>query len=629
MVPRTLMLFLGAGIATAQTISFLPPVNASVAVPTHSGGGIGIVTADFNGDGKQDIAYSIAGPVPVVGVQLGNGDGTFRPVGAYLPVNPAQGNLFVGDFNGDGKPDLAFSGNSTWIYLGKGDGTFSAPIAVLGCLTTPATEVAAVADLNLDGDSDMLCGTSVLLSNGDGTFRNGGTVGTFHMEYPLLIADFNNDGIPDVLLREVSGIQLAVALGRGDGTFGPSTIIQSAALLVSPVIAGDFTGDGKLDLVGYSSGRAPIIVTVPGNGDGTFNTEIQTNISSTNYVDGSSLSAADFNKDGKPDLMAGAAILAGNGDGTFRFPVFIGPSSNPCGAAVSPSAPTPCDYGLAATAIADFNGDGLPDIAAGSISGSQLQDLEGAATSQISVLLNDSPGDGFTITGVSSANYTEPVGAGSIVSAFGVNLAPSTASSTADPLPTTLGGIRLHVRDRSHTGDTLAPLLYVSATQINYVMTSSDPYAWVAIERVGSPYVPKGMAVPIEPLAPVLYSTPNFLAAANSITVVPFGVVTAPVSTCAGSVCSSVPIDLSLGTVYLSLYGTGFDQASAAGSICSVGGASLPLTYAGPETAITGLDQANMLLPASLAGSGSVTISCTFAAGQVTGITNPVILSIK
>ncbi|PYT25749.1 MAG: hypothetical protein DMG57_23895 [Acidobacteria bacterium] len=80
-----------------------------------------------------------------------------------------------------------------------------------------------------------------------------------------------------------------------------------------------------------------------------------------------------------------------------------------------------------------------------------------------------------------------PVGPGSLVSAFGLNLASATEAAKSYPWPTTLGGIRLHVQDRSHQGDRLAPLLYVSPTQINYLMPSSDAFAWISIERVGLP----------------------------------------------------------------------------------------------------------------------------------------------
>jgi len=245
----------------------------------------------------------------------------------------------------------------------------------------------------------------------------------------------------------------------------------------------------------------------------------------------------DFNKDSALDFVAGDAVYAGNGDGTFRSPVFFGPTAHFCGPAGIET--LSCDYAHGSTVVSDFNGDGLPDMAVyvvDEFGTGQIRD-----DGEVSVLLNDSPGNGFLTAGVSSATFTWPVGPGSIVSAYGLNLASATAIANTNPAPTTLGGIRLHVRDRSHTGDTLAPLLYVSPTQINYLLNSSDPYAWVDIEHVGTPYVPQGITVPIAALAP------GFFAAAYAAT--------AP--------------------GYLSLYGTGFAEASASASLCTVGGVNV------------------------------------------------------
>jgi uncharacterized protein (TIGR03437 family) len=242
--------------------------------------------------------------------------------------------------------------------------------------------------------------------------------------------------------------------------------------------------------------------------------------------------------------------------------------------------------------VGDFNGDLLPDLVVYSILGPSASQL----LSEVDVLLNDSPGNGFATSGISAATGTWPVGPGSIVSAYGVNLAPLTAIAQTNPAPTTLAGIRLHVRDRSHTGDTLAPLLYVSPTQINYVLNSSDPYAWVDIERIGTPYVPQGMTVPIATLAP------GFFAAAYT----------------------------AIAPGYLSLYGTGFAQASTSGSTCTVGGVSATVTYAGPEIQIAGLDQVNILLPGSLSGTGVQPVNCLFQTAQDTaGPSNTVNVTIS
>jgi uncharacterized protein (TIGR03437 family) len=572
-----------------QPVSFLAPVNTSVGsgLPPESAV---MAVADFDSDGKPDIAVWIPNSQLLLPdfVLLGNGDGTFRS-GPALP----GGRPLIGDIDGDGRPDLLIANAGVSIVLSNGDGTFQTPLQV------PACQLSAVADFNGDKKADLACGTTVLLGNGDGTFHTGATVDVGQGDIVVLAADFNNDGKPDLLLQRQSG-ELAVALGNGDGTFGadlPATTLPAPAFggpsLYSLVVR-DFNGDGKLDLAG-SGTRAGLICIALGNGDGTFGTVI---INQGLY--GEPLAAADFNGDGKLDLVAsGGMVLAGNGDGTFQVPVFIQAGS---------------------VAIADFNWDGSPDIA------------DGVATPNsgvIAVLLNDSPGDGLIAAGVSSATLTWPIGPVSLASAFGTNLAPQTAAASGNSLPNTLGGIRVHLRDS--TGDTLAPLLYVSPTQINYVMTSSDTFAFIGIERVGTTYVEKGIGVSIGPLEPGFYSVGAGLAAASALSVsANYTETGVPVVSCGFLGCYLIPIDLSANPVYLSLYGTGFGSATAASVTCTVAGQNALVTYAGPQMQALGLDQLNMLLPGTLAGMGAVSVTCFFESEGVNGIpANAVEIAIK
>jgi uncharacterized protein (TIGR03437 family) len=564
----------------AQAVSFLAPVNTPIS--EYSGYcTICIVSADFNGDGKTDVGYlgGQDGLPTFVSVATGNGDGTFRLGASYrftTSAGPVRATIFTADFNRDGRPDLLVSAASTLIYLGNGDATFQSPINVAGCpYGQPApAPVSAVPDFNGDKNTDLVCGTNILLGNGDGTFHAGVAVDANTSNTVVLVADFNHDGVPDLVIQQISG-RLLIALGRGDGTFGNDIPYPIDDALYGTVAA-DFDGDGKIDLVSYSSTEGLLVFT-PGNGDGTFGAAVHT--ANSGIFEASAV--ADFNSDGKPDLLTTAgAVLAGKGDGTFLPPVFFG------------------IYGFAT--LGDFNGDGLPDLAAMA---------PNPPPSYLSVLLNDGSGDGLLTPGVSSATFSWALGPNSIVSAFGNNLASTTETASSYPMQTTLGGIRVHVG--LPPNDTLAPLLYASSTQINYLLPDSGAsFVQIGIERVGSPYVPKGIGVAITPNIVSFYTVGAGLAAGNAVRVAPDGVQTpVPVVSCALGSCIPVPIDVSGDPVYLSLYGTGFDTVSG-GLGCTTGNSGVPVTYAGSQQQIPGLDQVNLRLPRALAGIGAISITC-------------------
>jgi uncharacterized protein (TIGR03437 family) len=565
---------------SAQAVSFLAPVTT--AISEYSGYcTICIVSADFNGDGKTDVAYLDGQDTlhTFVIVATGNGDGTFRPGAAY-PVTASTGgvkpNIFTADFNRDGRQDLLVSAASTLLYLGNGDGTLQSPLSVAGCPHgQPApVPVSAVTDFNGDKNPDLVCGTNILLGNGDGTFHTGVTVDAGASSAVVLAADFNHDGVPDLVIQQLSG-RLVIALGHGDGAFGNDIPYPIDDALYG-TMAADFNGDGKIDLVSYSSTEGLLVFT-PGNGDGTFGAAVHTATSGISEAS----AVADFNSDGKPDLLTTAgAVLAGKGDGTFLPPVFFG------------------NYGL--PALGDFNGDGLPDLAGMA---------PNPPPSSLSVLLNDGSGDGLLTPGVSSATMSWLLGPDSIVSAFGNNLASTTATASSYPMQTTLGGIRVHVG--LPPNDTLAPLLYVSPGQINYLLPDSGAgFVQIGIERVGSPYVPKGVGITTTQSIVSFYTAGAAIAAGNAVRVAPGGAQTpVPVVSCVSGSCAAVPIDVSGDPVYLSLFGTGFDAVSG-GLGCTTGNREIPVTYAGSQQQIPGLDQVNLMLPRALAGSGAISITC-------------------
>jgi len=265
---------------------------------------------DFNHDGKPDLATLISTgsfPSGSVSILIGKGDGTFQPPVDY-PAALGLG-LATGDFRGNGKLDLAipdYEIGAVSVLLGNGDGTFQ-PQVIYSLLTpaNPQPNSIAVSDLNGDGKLDIIVasgiGISILFGNGDGTFKP-------HVDFPisagasdLAVADFNKDGKPD--LATLSGGGIAILLGNGDGTFKPAVTYPAPANMAGPLVAADFNLDGKLDLGGLGQNGVDIVF---GNGDGTFQTPGRTY---ANAQGGQGLIVADFDRDGALDLATGTAVL--------------------------------------------------------------------------------------------------------------------------------------------------------------------------------------------------------------------------------------------------------------------------------------------------------------------------------
>ncbi|MBZ5700809.1 MAG: FG-GAP-like repeat-containing protein [Acidobacteriia bacterium] len=232
----------------------------AAASPIAAGNGpSAIVTGDFNGDGKRDFAVSNFSD-NTVSVFLGNGLGGFSaaPGSPFLLPGGEQGPVALGtaDFNGDGKADLAVvnrTSNNVSILLGNGDGTFHAasgsPIAV------GATPVAlAAGDLNGDTRPDLAIvnqadnSVTVLLNNGDGTFQaaTNSPLATGAAPSGVAIADFNSDGTGDLLVTNAGLNTISVHLGLGAGLFAPRFALPTAAG-PSAVVAADFNNDARPD----------------------------------------------------------------------------------------------------------------------------------------------------------------------------------------------------------------------------------------------------------------------------------------------------------------------------------------------------------------------------------------------
>jgi hypothetical protein len=303
---------------------------------TYDSGGVqarSIAVADLNGDGKPDVvvancssngpnACNGGGQNGSVGVFLGNGDGTFKAAVTYDSGAIDADSVAVADVNGDGKPDLLVAnfidpskgGGSVGVLLGNGNGTFQS--AVTHGLN-PARNISSIAvgDLNGDGKPDLVVaksgtpdGIGVLLGNGDGTFQPDVAYDSHGTAIFVTVADANGDGKLDLLVANDGADTAAVLLGLGNGRFLPPAIYSSGGEDAVSVAVIDVNGDGIPDLVvaNCTSGtlcnsfKNGVIRVFLGQGDGTFK-------GAGEYSAGgsilSSMSSADVNGDGRPDVL--------------------------------------------------------------------------------------------------------------------------------------------------------------------------------------------------------------------------------------------------------------------------------------------------------------------------------------
>ncbi len=330
---------------------------------------VAMVTADFNGDGLVDLAEANQDSNSVV-VLLGNAAGGFTPApGSPLGVGVSPVSLAVGDFNGDGKLDLAVVGfpppgtyppadgfaASLTIWLGMGNGSFVPSSA------TPAEVFAAFlpyfsispGDFDGDGKLDIAVTTdiwtAVLVGDGAGGFTP--VVLTDAPQYPAAVVqagNFNGPGLADFALVTDSGVSVWSSNGNGGYTQGPSFPPGGGGPFFAA--AGDFNGDGFLDLVVYPQYGASFSVLL-GNGHGGFSSAITGSTGSPITA----LSVADFNRDGYADIAVAftnsntaTVLLGGPGPGSSLTPISGGPFT-------TGSQPM-------AIVAGDFNGDHKPDI---------------------------------------------------------------------------------------------------------------------------------------------------------------------------------------------------------------------------------------------------------------------------
>jgi hypothetical protein len=314
------------------------------------GNGVGgTLVGDFNGDGKQDLAVvAVTASFSVrTLILLGDGTGHFNffsevPIGARA----------VADFNGDGKQDLiALDSSNAVMYLGDGMAHFSAGNSVdTGCA---AAFQLAVGDFNGDGKLDLAFACSftdtvtMLLGDGTGGFGSPASFDVSDGPQGLAVGDFNGDGKQDLAVACITAGNVSILLGNGVGSFA-GAVNFNAGPTPRDVEVGDFNGDGKQDLA-FSNPSVNAASVLMGDGTGGFGAP-------TSFAVGSDpetiIAVGDFNGDGKQDLAvpnfgsANVSILLGDGGGGFGSAINLSVGLSPFGVVVG-----------------DFNGDGKQDLA--------------------------------------------------------------------------------------------------------------------------------------------------------------------------------------------------------------------------------------------------------------------------
>ncbi len=314
------------------------------------------VPADFDGDGNIDLVFTESNEnnEDEVGIAFNNGDGTFTSAGTVeLPAADDRqwgtqvNDLIIADFSGDGIPDVAvYTDNAeVTILIHDGSGGLSPSVQnYFGC----ASGLLSAGDVDNDGDIDLIlvdpssCGDlGVLKNNGDGTFagvprylvtgNNNGEV------ISVAIADLNGDGLND-MAAGFSNYVIKTLINKGGREFEPGPVYEVNERPYD-IAAVDLDGDGDMDLV------TTAVDVLFNNGNGTFSEAVYYQVSNNGWYGGKKIHAADVDADGDMDIIHPDSIVLRN-DGSGNF-----------------SAPEYNDNASYADAVADFNGDGYPDLA--------------------------------------------------------------------------------------------------------------------------------------------------------------------------------------------------------------------------------------------------------------------------
>jgi uncharacterized protein (TIGR03437 family) len=523
-----------------------------------------VAIGDFNGDGKGDLAVANS-TSSNVSVLLGNGTGGFSAASNFS-VGTSPGSVAVADFNGDGKPDLAVANansNTVSVLLGDGLGGFAAASS-FGVGTFPT--FVALGDFNGDGKPDLAVANklsntvSVLLGDGTGGFGAPSSFGVGSFPQSVAVGDFNGDGKPDLAVANFNSGNVSVLLGDGAGGFAAASNFGVGSGPAS-VAGGDFNGDRKPDLavVNYGNGSVSVLL---GNGTGGF---VAAGIPIAVGSDPYSVAVGDFDRDGKPDLAVANAnnnnvsVLLGNGTGGFSAASNFAVGSQPL-----------------SVAVGDLNGDGRPDIVTAN-----------SGSNKVSILLNRSIlANPASLTLWAGGGQGSPAGIPVTVDS---TVAPATYMVSADPswlmtVPPT--GITPSAVTVSANSNSLAAGVYTGTAR--YTATGFFDAATNVTLHVSNP-------------------SGTFAAVAGG----PIPVGTGPVDVAVGDFNGDGKLDLAVANLFdntLSVrLGDGTGGFTAAGSPIAVG--------AGPSSVALGDFNGDDKLDLAVANVGSSTVSVLLGDG--------------
>ena len=296
--PPRLAILLGRGDGTFT----LSPATYPLGVGAHS-----IAGADFNGDGRLDLAIASSNSSNIT-VLTSNGDGTMS---SSTFAHPLASRLLAGDFDNDRAADLVVlrANGSFWFQRGLGNGTFGAPVQ---SQFQTAIAGAAIANVNGDARLDLVVtwdghDAQALIGAGNGTFVASapgripiGTGGGW-----IDAGDFDRDGKDDLAIAHGNNpAELTILLGNGAGGFG-GPMKYTSGITANQLAVADLTQDGRPDVAVLNRGTDDVSVYVA-NANGTFAPAIRYATAGDESFD---IAIADFNSDGKPDLAVVNAIL--------------------------------------------------------------------------------------------------------------------------------------------------------------------------------------------------------------------------------------------------------------------------------------------------------------------------------